>query len=232
MYPPEVILPLIGRDMDPPTFVFGYDVSRFGGDHNVFWLRHGSWIIAVGRWSSLDSYENAHVVAMIIKEMEEMGWICMWGCVDVIGVGGGVVDALWARGERFREIIKPINVAMRSTDPLRYRNVRSELCWQLRNMFRNHILFALSEQRFGSEMGIPNWILERLQRQATTIQYKSDERFSGVIQIQSKDEYKKLTEGQESPDEFDALTLAINDSHVGQERRPPRGGLGASLLAR
>jgi hypothetical protein len=204
----------------------GLDVARMGTDKNVLWTRHHGWVIAVDRWSGLDTYESATRAARYVMEWERLGWICESLDVDAIGVGAGVVDALYHCGDRFHDLVYAINVARRSSQPDRFRNVRSELAWGLRTKFREYEVRFLTEALFGPDLGLPTVVTDRFSDQAASLRYKSDERMGSGIIVESKEEYKSRVKGK-SPDEFDAMALCFNESHVGAELRPSRWGGGS-----
>lgn len=209
---------------DAPTFTLGGDLARFGGDNNLAFLRHGDWVFCAYRWAGLDTVENASVFAEIIEKWERYGWYCQWACLDVIGVGAGVVDNLWHRSQRYEELVKGINVAYASSNKRRFRNVRSEIAWNLRSRFRDRRVKFLTEKLASGLSsgfhGIPDGVIQNLRMQATSIKYKSDEHESGVVVVESKKDYKSRME--KSPDEFDGLALTFNDDFLGLERRPRR----------
>jgi hypothetical protein len=243
--PPQHILPYLpcsSKDspgcIHPPSFKLSLDPARFGPDFNVLFLRHYRWVLFCDRWSGLDTYQNAMRTANYVGQLEELGWVCTDIYVDVIGVGAGVVDALWNKDPRFRSLVKPINVSLQASNPKRWRNARSELAWNLRSAFRTFNINLYSEENklacLASEdskslpngiPGIQREIIDRLEEQCTTIKYKSDERQGGAIYVESKQDYKDRTEGEHSPDEFDSLALLFNDAEIGLEKRP-----GSSLV--
>jgi hypothetical protein len=232
--PASYLLPKIGCAVDPPTIQLGYDPARFGTAKNVLFAGHEDWVIYCLHWSGLDNYENAAMCGAVVEGFEDRGWVVEYLCIDVIGVGAGVVDILWHKQERYQYLVKPINVAFASTNPKRYRNVRSELGWRLRQRFREQKVRFYGVDKYGPNVGANSVdVKESLQRQATTIQYSSDERASGVVKLESKDDYKKRMEGRESPDFFDALALLFNRApHAGVEKRPRARGRMIGSLAR
>jgi len=239
---PKQTLPLIkGYENPPPVLKLGGDIARFGSAHTVIFIRCYNYLIACYRWSGVDTYQNAIKIANIIDEYESQGWIMTDAHIDVIGIGAGTVDALWNKGDRYKHLVKGINVAMKSTDKKRYRNVRSELAWSFRSRFRNHEIRALSAKLaiFGDAgipegiKGIQTEILERLEEQCTNLKYAVDERMGGAIYVESKEDYGKRMGGK-SPDEFDAAALAFNDADLGVEKRPRGIGdhFSGSVIAR
>jgi hypothetical protein len=227
---PRALLPQLSLGTDAPTVIFGCDPARFGVDANVLFARHDDWVLAGAQWHGLDNNENAELLAEVIVRWEQVGWITQWCAIDVIGIGAGVSDILWSRGPKFRQLVKPINVAKRSTQPARYKNSRAEIAWNLRRRFRDGKIHFYSRDRFPHHEGtLDAAIHSKLLKQATTILYGSDELFSGVIKLESKQQYKDRIGNDESPDEFDALALTFNDNFAGLERRPT-GTAGAFRL--
>lgn len=120
-------------------------------------------------------------IVEVAREMRPEGVM-----VDVVGVGGGVVDRL---NELGIEGVSGVNVGMRSRQPERFANLRAELYWELRE--------RLTENR----IRLPNdrALLEELA--SLTYRFTS----SGQVQLESKEAMRRRGEG--SPDRADAVAM-------------------------
>jgi len=106
--------------------------------------------------------------------------------VDDTGLGGGVTDRLNELGYN----VLPINFGSSATEPEGFMNLKAEIYWFLRHLFREG---EISLQDCG-----------KLVSQIPTIRYTYPS--SGKLQIVSKDVMKR--EGFGSPDDADALAIA------------------------
>ena len=179
----------INRDIEidesAPT-IWGLDVARFGTDKTVLAKRQGNVITEVNGWQGLDLMQTVGRVKaeydglpMSIRPREIM--------VDVIGMGGGVVD-------RLRELglpVRGINVAESPSMGETYTNLRAELWFKMRGWL---------EQR-GSKLPKD----EQLVAELSTIRYSFVS--SGKMKAESKDEMRKR--GLPSPDFADAVCLTL-----------------------
>ena len=104
----------------------------------------------------------------------------------MIGVGAGVYDRLNERGLP----VVPCNVASRASDPRKFKNLRAEIFWGLREAFEDGLI-DLDEDD------------DELASQLVSLRWWVDS--SGRIVIESKDEMKKR--GMPSPDRADALAM-------------------------
>jgi hypothetical protein len=120
----------VHRDIEPDdhaTVIWGLDVARFGSDKTALAKRQGNTITEINSWQGLDLMQTVGRVKaeydglpMSIRPSEIM--------VDVIGMGGGVVD-------RLRELglpVRGINVAESPSMKDTYTNLRAELWFKMR----------------------------------------------------------------------------------------------------
>lgn len=115
--------------------------------------------------------------------------------IDAIGEG----DYFARHFEDMNYPVQRIKVGVPSHDPDRYKNLRAELSWSLRERFQHdEILGNFDEDTIA---------------QLTAIKWKTNER--GQIQIESKEDMKER--GIESPDDADALMLAFAQPLTGVE---------------
>jgi len=166
--------------------VWGLDVARFGTDKTALAKRQGQTITEVSRWQGLDLMQTVGRVKAEydglpnhLRPREIM--------VDVIGMGGGVVD-------RLRELglpVRGINVAEAPSMGSSYTNLRAELWFKMRGWL---------EQR-GAKLPRDEQLIAEL----TSIRYSFVS--SGKMKAESKDEMRKR--GLPSPDLADAVCLTL-----------------------
>ena len=182
----------------------GVDVARFGSDTTVVQPRWGA---IVGRAKAFHKMDTMQTAGYVWSTLENKPTDLT--CVDVIGVGAGVVDRLRelqaeqnALGNsQFANIIA-VNVAEKPMEKpeglvqMEFANSRAELYWRLRGMFERGEIYLMPD-----ENGNPP---EELMDELSSIQYK----FLGdKIYIEEKAEMKKRL--QKSPDRADALMLTL-----------------------
>jgi phage terminase large subunit len=165
---------------------WGLDVARFGSDKTVLAKRQGHVITEVNGWQGLDLMQTVGRVKAEydglpshLRPREIM--------VDVIGMGGGVVD-------RLRELglpVRGINVAESPSMGDTYTNLRAELWFKMRGWL---------EQR-GAKLPKNEQLIAEL----TSIRYSFAS--SGKMKAESKDDMRKR--GLSSPDYADAVCLTL-----------------------
>ena len=175
----------IELDEDAQT-VWGLDVARFGSDKTVLAKRQGNVITEVNGWQGLDLMQTVGRVKAEydglpshLRPREIM--------VDVIGMGGGVVD-------RLRELnvpVRGINVAESPSMGDTYTNLRAELWFKMRGWL---------EQR-GAKLPKNEQLIAEL----TSIRYSFAS--SGKMKAEGKDDMRKR--GLSSPDYADAVCLTL-----------------------
>lgn len=166
------------------TEQIGADIARFGVDKTIFIHRKGGKVIELKEFIHMDTMETASRL-YDFSRFHPFGALC----VDVVGIGAGVVDRL-RQLESKREVFD-INVGLPSHDPERFVNLRAEFYWALRDRF------------IDGTIQIPQD--EDLMAQLANMKFKFTPK--GQIQIESKDDMKKR--GLPSPDKADALALAF-----------------------
>lgn len=175
----------IELDEDAQT-VWGLDVARFGSDKTVLAKRQGNVITEVNGWQGLDLMQTVGRVKAEydglpshLRPREIM--------VDVIGMGGGVVD-------RLRELnvpVRGVNVAESPSMGDTYTNLRAELWFKMRGWL---------EQR-GAKLPKNEQLIAEL----TSIRYSFAS--SGKMKAEGKDDMRKR--GLSSPDYADAVCLTL-----------------------
>ena len=177
------------RDIEPDetaTVIWGLDVARFGSDKTALAKRQGNTITEINSWQGLDLMQTVGRVKaeydglpMSVRPKEIM--------VDVIGMGGGVVD-------RLRELglpVRGINVAESPSMKDTYTNLRAELWFKVRGWL---------EQR-GAKLPRNEQLIAEL----TSIRYSFVS--SGKMKAEGKDDMRKR--GLASPDLADAVCLTL-----------------------
>ena len=166
--------------------IWGLDVARFGTDKTALAKRQGNVITEVNGWQGLDLMQTVGRVKAeydglpsSLRPREIM--------VDVIGMGGGVVDRLRELGLPVRGVNVAESPAMGDT----YTNLRAELWFKMRGWL---------EQR-GSRLPRNEQLIAEL----TSIRYSFMS--SGKMKAESKDEMRKR--GLPSPDFADAVCLTL-----------------------
>lgn len=192
----DTVIPLeladsaLNRDVSPihAKSVWGLDVARFGNDRTALAKRRGNVLQEkVKTWRNLDTME---VVGRVKAEWdatpEKERPIVI--CVDVIGLGAGVVD----RAKELGLPVRGINVSESPAMGERYRNLRAEL-WHGKAL----PWFQKRDCNLGGDMDLSG--------ELTKVRYKITS--NGKIQLESKEEMKKR--GQPSPDIGDAFVLTF-----------------------
>jgi hypothetical protein len=192
----DAVIPLglieaaVVRDVSPSEsgVVWGLDVARFGDDSTALVKRRGNVMLEPSReWKKYDLMQTAGVIA---KEYAETPLENRPSAinVDVIGLGGGVVD-------RLRELglpVRGINVGeAASSSPDRFMRLRDELWWKARDWFETRACKIPNDGALIGELVGPKYKLES----------------SGKIKIESKDDMKKR--GVRSPNRADAFCLSF-----------------------
>lgn len=180
----------IGREVVPTEagIVWGLDVARFGDDSTALAKRKGNMLLEpVVEWRKMDLMQTAGRIA---KEYNDTPIGKRPGAinVDVIGMGGGVVD-------RLRELglpVRGINVGEApAVDAARYMRQRDELWFLGREWFDSRAVCIPEDDKLVSELVGPKYRLES----------------SGKLKVESKDDMKKR--GVKSPNRADAFLLTF-----------------------
>lgn len=184
----------------PGAKAVGVDVARFGHSETAMYAVEGGKVLEFKGFHGQDTMKTVGQARMMRQDHQAARIY-----VDVVGVGGGVVD-------RLREVEEPVagvNVGMPSFDKDRFVCLRDEVWWHMRELFKN------------GKVRIPND--DVLKNQLTSIRYEV--RSSKQIKVESKDKMKDR--GLPSPDRADALGLALfastaEDLVVAENSRNPQ----------
>jgi hypothetical protein len=157
-------------------------VARFGDDRSVITIVKGHKVLPQIILRGMDTQELAKRVydESLLHHAEEIN-------VDVIGVGGGVVDALNSIGVQG---VNGVNVAEPAWNNDKYANLKAEL-W-----------FSLRQRLLDGEVSLPD---DKDLERELMCSYKYN--LVGKIVIEAKDAVKKVL--GRSPDLADSLVLAF-----------------------
>jgi len=180
--------------------VWGLDVARFGDDSTCLVKRRGPLMLEQAKeWKKLDLMQT---VGRVVNEYRNtpLEWKPSHICIDVIGLGAGVVD-------RMREMGLParaVNVGESpATDDGRYMRLRDELWFKGREWFNSGAVCIPDDPELVAELVGPKYKIES----------------TGKIKVESKDDMKKR--GIKSPNRADALLLTFAVSDFLPERMNP-----------
>ena len=128
--PFEFIQRALDRDTDYPHSgrIAGYDPARYGDDRNGFVIRQAGQINHVEFWGGQDSVYCAGKIIDAYK-------IGLFDCVavDTIGIGGPVHDFI----KNAKVPCVSVDVTKATTDDSRFKKLRDELWWKLREWFED-----------------------------------------------------------------------------------------------
>jgi len=169
---------------------WGVGVARFGDDKSALCIRRGNSVLSIETFSKKSTMELVGIIANRYRTTEEKPVSIF---VDVIGVGGGVVD-------RLAELNLPVvsvNVGNRSNEPDKYMRLRDEL-WDKFKQWINSDMVSIPPDR-------------ELIQQSAAIRFKFDS--SGKMQIERKEDFKKRNPRLGSPDLADAVCLTFYEGN-------------------
>lgn len=204
------------RDIKPSQtapMVWGLDVARFGGDRTVLTKRKGARL------------HEKQIVKRNLDTMQVAGFtLNEWNetpahlrpeeiCVDVIGLGAGVVDRLQELGLP----VVAVNVGEAPALNDKFLNLRAELWFRGREWF---------EKRAASLEEADSRLVDELAM--TRYSFTSN----GKIKVESKDEMKKRTRDRSSPDLADSFLLTLAGQHGLQVAGNPSSGYGMKKSVR
>lgn len=187
--PEYIVQSMISRAMFPPENIVksttqGVDVGRFGDDPSVSVIIKNGVIEDISMVYSQGTMSVARWVAERASTYK-----CLETVVDETGLGGGVTDVL---REQYPETnTHGVNFAAKSFHPKKYKNIRTEMAFNLRDALRDAHLVA---------RGVPSGFFDECRAITYTIVS------TGEIQLTAKDDIK-TTLGH-SPNMYDAAMLA------------------------
>ena len=167
--------------------ILGVDVARFGADKTCMTLRQGRDLVAVKKFSGLDTMQVVgRVIELIDKYQPDLT------VIDEGGLGAGVVDRLLE--QRFK--VRGVNFGSKA-DASTWGNRRSEMWGALRDW--------LKTASIGSEESNAQRDNRELKDDLIGPQYKLDS--NGRTLLESKADMKKR--GMASPDAADAVAVTF-----------------------
>ena len=181
----DIIEPAKTRDVKAAGPIrWGVDVARFGDDLSALCKRHGNTMPEkVKTWGGKDTMQLA---GLIKNEYDESTQKPDAICVDVIGLGAGVVD-------RLKEMGLPVigvNVAESPAVKEQYMRLRDELWFEARDWFDRRDCRIADDEDLIGELTLPTFAVLS----------------NGKKQVEAKD---RLKERAASPDRADAFCLTF-----------------------
>lgn len=178
---------------------WGVDVARFGDDLTALCKRHGNTLPEKIRvWGGKDTMQVAGLIKAEYDRMlphEKPEAIC----VDVIGLGAGVVD-------RCKELKLPVigvNVAESPAVGEQYARLRDELWFKAREWFHGRDVKMVDDEALIGELTLPSFKVLS----------------TGKKQVEGKDDIKKRAA---SPDRADAFCLTFASGGASRNAKPLR----------
>lgn len=168
--------------------IYGLDPAGGGIAEHALCQRAGSYVYPIKAW-------NGEEAPQLVNKVRECVMPNSVVYVDNIGVGWGVEGLLRKKGIS----TMGVNVKKAPEDPERFKNLRAELYWRIREAL---------DPRQEDPLALPPD--DKLASQLTSIKYKTDNR--GRIQIESKDSMR--SRGLPSPDRADSLSLTMKDKRA------------------
>jgi hypothetical protein len=192
---PAMVRAAMAKMMTPTRLgQYGSDVARYGPDETVVYYNRGGHVRLVYRGHQQPTDQTrGHFARLLLQHGPE--YVPMY--IDVVGIGGGVVDEMHADGLN----VYGIHVGLKADDPQRFANKRAEMYWRLREMFEaGELDIDPEDEDLHSQLSSLRWFITR----------------KGQIAIESKEDMKRR--GLPSPDRADAFMLA---TVPGAERTGP-----------
>lgn len=185
---------LVPDDIDDVVTI-GVDVARFGSDFSAFCVRRGTKIMELFEINGLSTVGVTNKAVDLAKKYSEIMEVPAKSidiAVDAVGIGAGVYDSLNDTGYAAHEI----NVGERAWNSEKYSNLRTELWFELYDLFLNKKI-SLGNLEYN--------IFNELKKQLIAPIFTFDR--YGRRQMESKDDTKKRID--RSPDLADAVMLAF-----------------------
>lgn len=186
----DVLKPQLLASRSKEADGMGIDVAREGDDDTFFAYRKNiENVRRIGDIELINSQDTITTASIAIEKMKDRKVGAGSVSVDVIGVGGGVVDSMRSRGYR----VNAFNSGASPTEDaghLQFKNMRAQMYWKLREGLENGTIELVDDARLIKEL--------------TAIRYFVKDKY---IQIESKPEIKKRLGS--SPDMADAVTIAL-----------------------
>lgn len=108
--------------------IIGADIARFGDDETIFVCRQGPKILDIKRMKGHDTMEVSEALFSY-----QSTWAAQTVFIDSIGIGAGVFD----RCKQLRMPVREVMGSHKSTKPMEYFNMRSQLWGEMRHWLNN-----------------------------------------------------------------------------------------------
>jgi len=189
LIPMEWVEAAITRDVAPMNVmpVWGVDPAR-GGDRSTLCKRKGNTVLEPVK--VFNQKDTMTLCGLILREWDETPIDDRPHeiCVDMIGIGAGVVDRLDELGLP----VRGVNVGESASVSDTFMRLRDELHWKLREWFEARNCKIPNDRGLISELTVTKYRVLS----------------SGKVQVESKEDMKKRLAGK-SPDLADALMLTF-----------------------
>lgn len=166
----------------------GIDVARQGSDETAICLRQGPAETYFDSWQGFDLMESIGKVRSILQDH---GYEDAEIRIDATGMGEGFADRMQELGYN----VVPVRVGSASSDKAAWRNFRHEAWWQLKELYRERLIWPAPGHEFDPAMIA----------QLTDIRMRYESNYTKPV-IEDKDMTKKRT--GRSPDRAEAQLLA------------------------
>lgn len=191
----DIVEHAISAHLDPINYihfpkVVGVDVARYGVDKTVFVLRQGPKLLDVTSFSQLN---NMEIVSKLVEYRNLHNPSVIF--IDALGTGSGVFD----RAKELHLPVKEVIASNKSTEPLKYFNLRSQLWGYMRDWLEN-----------GADLPYH----EELKAELLAMTYG----FSAKVQIQLSSKHDLKKRGLPSPDHSDALSMTFAERVFGNNQ--------------
>lgn len=177
----------VNRDLEPLTddkLVYSLDVGA-GGDDSVLLKKHGPKVIGI---DARGYNESTKIVDWAVREILAGGPAVFFG--DPIGWGWGVIGEIEKRVKGTDTDVMQVNVSEKAYDETRFRRLRDELWWMLREEFERGHISIPDDPILKGDLNAPRY-----------------DDSTGIIIVESKDKMK--ARGIESPNRADALMMTM-----------------------
>ncbi len=170
--------------------IIGVDPAIGDTDRTAIIRRRGRLSYKLETFRNHNTMETAGLIVNMIKEERPVKVY-----VDCIGIGAGIVDRCREMGY---ECVEGVNVARSANDKTKFKNLRAELWWDMRDWFCQEMPVQIPDS-------------DQLHGDLCSLGYKYTS--NGLLQIEGKDQLK--ARGMPSPDCADALMLTFYAGEYG-----------------
>ena len=172
------------------NLIIGVDPAIGSNDRTAIIRRRGRLAYKLESFRNHNTMELAGRIGQMIKTEQPMRVY-----IDCIGIGAGVVDRLQEMGY---SCVEGVNVARTANEKEKFRNLRAELYWELRDWLAQEMPVQIPDN-------------DELHGDLCSMGFKYTS--NGLLQIEGKDQLK--ARGMPSPDTADALMLTFFAGSIG-----------------